>query len=207
MDHVERENRSRSTRRTAAWLCAAALLGGAGAAGATPDPQFVYAGAPIHPGCVHALAMQEGDAVPVTTAVSLEGCASSERSRAKVRYESDDLAVIEDPVLLAGGTFGYRVLSQLDNGIFGLAIRRVLPDGEEQVSLAAVEIVERPMMRHGRIVKVQMLELLGELWIPDMQLSSFRTVGNRVHFVAGTGNERVERNVDFTRLGKMRRKR
>ena len=45
----------------------------------------------------------------------------------KVRYESDDLAVIEDDAILGGGSFGYRVLNQLDNGIFGLAIRRCFP--------------------------------------------------------------------------------
>jgi hypothetical protein len=149
--------------------------------------------------------MQQGDAVPVTTAVSLEGCASSERSKAKVHYESDDLAVIEDDALLNGGSFAYRVISQLDNGIFGLAIRRVLLDGEERVSLAAVELVERPMIRHGRIVHLQQIELLGELWIPDMEMRSFRSVGNRVHFVAGVGPDKVERDVDFTRLGKMRK--
>ena len=166
---------------------------------------FLYKGEPIHPGCIHALAMQQGDAVPVTTAVSLEGCATSERSVAKVRYESDDLAVIEDDALLGGGSFGYRVLNQFDNGIFGLAIRRVLPDGAERVSLAAVKIVERPMVRHGRIVRLSLIEVLGELWVPDMEVASFRSVRNRVHFVAGVGPERVERDFDFTRLGKMRK--
>ncbi len=91
------------------------------------------------------------------------------------------------------------------NGIFGLAIRRVLPDGAERVSLAAVKIVERPMVRHGRIVRLSLIEVLGELWIPDIELASFQSVGNRVHFVAGVGPERVERDFDFTRLGKMRR--
>lgn len=167
--------------------------------------EFLYAGEPIHPGCVHALVMQQGDAVPVTTAVSLEGCSTSERSRAKIRYESDSLAVIEDEALLGAGTFGYRVLNQLDNGIFGIAIRRVLPDGNERVSLAAVALIDRPMIRHGVITPLQQMELLGELWIPDMDLMSFRSVGNRVHFIAGAGPERVERDVDFTRLGRMRK--
>ncbi len=97
------------------------------------------------------------------------------------------------------------MLSQFDNGIFGLAIRRVLPDGAERVSLAAVKIVERPMVRHGRIVRLSLIEVMGELWIPDMELASFQSVGNRVHFVAGVGPEKVERYFDFTRLGKMRR--
>ena len=175
------------------------------AGGAEAKQAFLYNGEPIHPGCVHALAMQQGDAVPVTTAVSLEGCVSSERSGAEVRYESDDLAVIKDDALLGGGSFGYRVLNQFDNGIFGLAIRRILPDGAERVSLAAVKIVVRPMIRHGRIVHLQFIELLGELWIPDMELATFRSIGNRVHFVAGVGPERVERDIDFTRLGRVRK--
>jgi hypothetical protein len=148
--------------------------------------------------------MHQGDAVPVTTAVSLEGCSSSERSRSKIRYEGE-LAVFEDDALLGGGSFGYRELTQLDNGIFGLAIRRILPDGEERVSLAAVKMIERPMIRHGKIVHLLQLELLGELWIPDMSLMSFKSMGNIVHFSAGTGPDRIERRVDFTRLGRMRK--
>jgi hypothetical protein len=204
MSRVQVSKRSSYAPRIPALVAAGAMLLGAGAAQARG--QFLYAGEPIHPGCIHALAMQRGDAVPVTAAVSLEGCASSERVRAKVRWEPDDLAVIEDDALLGGGSFGYRVLSQLDNGVYGLAIRRVRPSGEERVSLAAVQIVERPMVRHGNIVQQKLVELLGELWIPGMELTSFRTMGNRVHFVAGIGDERVERDVDFTRLGKMRRR-
>jgi hypothetical protein len=166
--------------------------------------RFVYSNEPVHPGCVQALAMHTGDRVPVTTAVSLEGCATSIRSQSKIWYE-DDLAVIEGDALEGGGTFGYRVLTRLDNGIFALAIRRVRADGEERVSLAAVQMVARPMLRHSVITRLMLLELLGELWVPEMQLSSFRSVGNRVHFVSGAGAERVERTVDLTRLGKMRK--
>jgi hypothetical protein len=165
---------------------------------------FVYAGKPIHPACVHALTMQQGDDVPVTTAVSLEGCATSTRSKNEAQYQGD-IVLFEDDALLGGGSFGYREITQLDNGIYGLAIRRVLPDGEERVSLAAVNIVARPMIRHGQIVTLQMLELLGELWIPDMEMLSFRSAGNKVHFVAGAGPKKVERNVDLTRLGKLRK--
>jgi len=150
-----------------------------------------------------ALTMDQGDAIPVTTAVSLAGCAASERSKGKVHYEGD-LAVIEDDALLGGGSFGYRVLNQLDNGIYGLVVRRVLPDGSERVSLAAVDLVARPMVRHGSIAKLMMIELIGEIWIPDMQLLSFQSIGNKVHFASGVGRERVERTVDFTRIGKMR---
>lgn len=166
--------------------------------------RFVYADEPVHPGCVHALAMQEGDRGPVTTAVSLQGCATSMRTKSKVWYERD-LAVIKASPLEGGGTFGYRVLTRLDNGIFALAIRRVREDGEERVSLAAVQMVARPMLRHSVITRLMLLELLGELWVPEMQLSSFRSVGNAVHFVSGIGPERIERNVDLTRLGRQRR--
>jgi hypothetical protein len=203
MRHLESKSCRRNSRRTLALLqaCAFVLV----ASGALAQEEFLYGGKPIHPGCIHALMMQQGDIVPVTTAVSLEGCASSERSRAKVRYEAEDLAVIEDDALLVGGSFGYRVINQLANGIFGLVVRRVHPDGEERVSLAAVAIVERPMVRHGRIARQQLVELLGEIWIPGMDLTSFRSVENRVHFVAGVGPDRVERDFDFTRLGKMRK--
>ena len=182
-----------------AWT-AGVLVPGAALAG----DAFVYANEPVHPGCVHALAMHQGDQVPVTTAVSLEGCATSVRSKSKVHYEGD-LAVIDDRRLEGGGSFGYRVLSRLDNGIFALAIRRIRGDGEQRVSLAAVQMVARPMLRHGAIVRLMLLELLGEIWVPEMQLSSFRSVGNTVHFVSGTGPDRVERTFDFTRLGRMRR--
>jgi hypothetical protein len=183
-------------------LTAGALVLAASAARA--QEPFSYADRPIHPGCIHALVMNQGDAVPVTTAVSLEGCATSQRSKGEVRYERD-IAVIEDEALLGGGSFGYRVTNQLDNGIYGLAIRRVLPDGKERVSLAAVQLVGRPMIRHGSTVRLMLIELLGELWIPDMQFSSFESIGNKVHFVSGEGPERVERSVDLTRIGRQRR--
>jgi hypothetical protein len=166
--------------------------------------RLLYGSEPVHPACVHALAMQQGERIPVTTAVSLEGCAASERSKSKVQYEGE-LAVFEDEALLAGGSFGYREITQLQNGIIGLAIRRTFPDREDRVSLAAVKIVERPMIRRGEVVQFHMLELLGELWIPDMDLLSFRSVGNLVHFVSGEGPHKVDRTVDFTRLGKLRK--
>ncbi|NIW86579.1 MAG: hypothetical protein GWN09_08290 [Gammaproteobacteria bacterium] len=195
---------SRSTRVRPWLLLLGVFAWTAVASEAHAQARFLYAGEPVHPACVHALAMHQGDAVPVTTAVSLEGCASSERSRSKIRYEGD-IAVFEDEALLGGGSFGYRELAQLDNGIIGLAIRRVLPDGEERVSLAAVKMIARPMIRHGQIVRLEQIELLGELWVPDMQLMSFRSMGNIVHFSSGVGPEKVERTVDFTRIGRMRK--
>ena len=202
MNEHERQRRTIPARRSLVFLAAGVLVIAASAARA--EQPFSYAGRPIHPGCIHALAMHQGDVVPVTTAVSLEGCASSERSNSEVRYEGD-LAVIEDEALLGGGSFGYRVINQLDNGIYGLAIRRILPGGEERVSLAAVQLVARPMIRHGDTMRLMLIELLGELWIPDMQLSSFKIIGNKVHFVSGMGPDRVERMVDFTRIGKQRK--
>ena len=191
-----------SARRSVVLLAAGAIVLAASAAHAR-EP-FIYADRPIHPGCIHALAMQQGDSVPVTAAVSLEGCATSKRSRSEVQYEGD-FAVIEDEALLGGGSFGYRVINQLDNGIFGLTIRRLLPGGQERVSLAAVQLVARPVIRHGATVRVMLIELLGELWIPDVQLWSFESIGNKVHFISGVGPERVERTVDLTRIGKQRK--
>jgi hypothetical protein len=202
MNHRELPSRSKRARRSIVLAGAIAIAGIAGEARA--QSRFLYAGEPVHPACVHALAMHQGDAVPVTTAVSLEGCASSERSRNKLQFEGD-ITFFEDDALLGGGSFGYRELTQLDNGIFGLTIRRVTAEGKERVSLAAVKIVERPMIRHGTIVHLQQIELLGELWILDMELLSFRSMGNVVHFSAGAGRDKVERKVDFTRLGRMRK--
>lgn len=200
----DRESPSRSNRPRWSLVLACAFVITVIASEADAQAPFLYGSEPVHPACVHALAMHQGDTNPVTTAVSLEGCASSERSRSDVRHEGG-ITFFEDDTLLGGGSFGYRELTQLDNGIFGLAIRRVLPDGEERVSLAAVKIVKRPMIRNGRIVQLQQIELLGELWIPDMEMLSFRSLGNMVQFSSGIGREKVERSVDWTRLGRMRK--
>jgi len=202
MNHPRAQSTSTRLRQSCVLLCAWATVAVANQADA--GKPFIYKGEPVHPACVQALAMQQGDAVPVATAVSLEGCAASERSRSRVQYKGN-IASFEDEALMGAGSFGYRELVQLDNGIFALVIRRVLPDGEERVSLAAVEIVERPMLRGGSVVNVQLLELLGEVWIRDMQMASFRSVGNVVHFSAGVGRDRVDRTVDLTRLGRMRK--
>jgi hypothetical protein len=202
MNHLEPQSRSRYTRLSLTLLYALSMAALADEARAQNN--LLYGGEPVHPACVHALAMHQGDATPVTTAVSLEGCSSSKRSESKVQHKGEIL-LFEDEALLGGGSFGYRELTQLENGIIGLAISRVLPDGEERVSLAAVMKVTRPMVRNGRIVRYEQIELLGELWIPDMQLMSFRSLGNAVHFSAGVGPDRVEREIDFTRLGRMRK--
>jgi hypothetical protein len=184
------------------FCCALAIT--AIASDASARSPFLYAGEPVHPACVHALVMHQGDEVPVTTAVSLEGCAVSERSKSKLQF-GREITYFEDAAVLGGGSFGYRELTQLDNGIYALAIVRVHPGGEERISLAAVEIVERPMVRHSQIVQLKQLELLGEIWIPNMDLFSFKSMGNVVIFSAGEGTEKVERKFDFTRLGRMRK--
>ena len=202
MNRRESQVRSRCSRRSLEFLCVLSIAMAASEARAQSN--FMYGGEPVHPACVHALAMHQGDATPVTTAVSLEGCSSSERSKSKIQYKGEVL-LFEDEALLGGGSFGYRELTQLDNGIFGLAIHRVLPDVEERVSLAAVVMIARPMIRNGNIIRLEQIELLGELWIPDMQLMSFRSLGNIVHFSAGVGADKVERQTDFTRLGRLRK--
>lgn len=198
-DPQRRSSQALRARRLLAILAIALFSSAAHA-----QSRLLYGGEPVHPACIHALAMHQGDAVPVTTAVSLEGCASSDRSKAPVVYDGE-LAGFEDDAILGGGSFAYRELTRLDNGIIGLAIRRVFPDGTERVSLAAVNVVERAMVREGRVATMQQIELLGEMWVPNIEILSFRSIGNRVHFVAGTGREKVERNVDFTRLGKLRK--
>jgi len=200
-------NPQRSRSRSVAVICSLALVGAWVVVGAPGEAReqlgSLYGGRPVHPACVHALAMQQGDAVPVTTAVSLEGCAASKRSKAEVQRDGDVFS-FEDDAVLGGGSFGYRELTRLQNGIFGLVIRRTLPDGDERVSLAAVQLVARPMILDGKIIHLDQLELLGEIWIPDMQMLSFRAVGNTVSFTSGAGPDRVERTVDFTRIGRMR---
>ena len=153
MNHPRSQRTSTRLRRSCVLLCAWATVAVANQADA--GKPFIYKGEPVHPACVQALAMQQGDAVPVATAVSLEGCAASERSRSRVRYKGD-IAWFEDEALMGAGSFGYR-------------------------------------------------ELLGEIWIRDMQMASFRSVGNVVHFSAGVGRNRVDRTVDLTRLGRIGR--
>jgi hypothetical protein len=189
-------------------LCSLALVGAWVVTGVASEAreQFgsLYGGKPVHPACVHALVMQEGEPFPVTTAVSLEGCAASDRSKSEVRGDGDVFS-FEDDAILGGGSFGYREMTRLENGIFGLAIRRVLPSGDERISLAAIQLVARPMILNGKLVHLDMLELLAEVWIPEMQMLSFRAVGNTVTFTSGAGPDRVERTVDWTRIGRMRR--
>lgn len=177
------------------------VLGGAITRPATASEAFVYSGKAIHPGCVHALVMSEGDKIPVIRSISLPGCMASTRSQAKMVHHGD-VVTIEDEALLGDGSVGYRHVSTLDNGLFLLGIRRVLPNGSQRVSLAAVRLSERPALFAGEVVVQPVLEMIGEVWVKDIQMASLRTVGNVIHFSAGVGASRMDRRVDLSRIGK-----
>ncbi len=192
-----------TTWRAALPLAGALLLGLSlsllGAMQAQAGEPFYWGDKPIHPGCVHALVMSEGDAIPVNIGVSLEGCSASARSKAPVKIE-DKLISFEDDTLLGGGSFGYIHISTLENGIYILGIARELPDGTERVSLAAVDLIQHRMMRQGAMVNRILIESLGEMWVEDLYLASVRSSGNVVRFRAGSGTTRVEESVDFSRI-------
>ncbi len=169
---------------------------------------MLFEGDPVHPACILALVDSGSDErMPITVGVSLPGCKASPRSEIKVSYE-DETSWIEDAALLGEGErFGYRALGRLDNGIYGVAMRRVGADGKAHVSLAAIDLVERAMIRNSLVIQVPTLELLGILPLPDAQSKSFRQVGNLVRVKVGWGANARERSVDFTELGKARKKR
>ena len=194
-----RAARGRLTMVTA--LCGLLLAGGRAAA----EAPFVYNDEPIHPGCVQALVMQDGDAVPVTTSISLRGCKASSRSKATITWSGSDLATIEDEALLGGGSFGYRLLSTLKNGIYIVGIIREHPDGTRRHSLAALDVKARPMLVSGQVLDQTMLETVCEIWVKDIEFSSLRTIGNTIHFSAGVGPSRSQRSVDLTRIKKARK--
>jgi hypothetical protein len=168
---------------------------------------FLFKGQTIHPACIHALVTNlEGDSLPVPLAVSLSGCMASSRSSSQIRYEGE-LIEIKDEALLGDGSFGYRLLSQLTNELFILGIRRVSDDGGRKVSLAVIDIVERPMFRQGAVVQVPAIELVAFLPLPKSQSMNFRRSGNRVQIKVGTGENAMDRTVDLTPLVKARKKR
>lgn len=184
---------------TAGLLGLALLIAASPASASEP---FIWSGEPVHPGCVHALVMKPGDLVPVATSVSLPGCASSDRSRAKLQFDKE-FTFIEDDAFLGGGSFGYQHISTLDNGLFILGIQRVDADGKEHVSLSAMAIVKRPTLQAGgQVTQRQVLEMVGEVRLPDMRMASIRVAGNRVHFSAGAGSSRIDRTVDLSRIGR-----
>lgn len=168
------------------------------------ETAFAFDDEPIHPGCIHALAMQDGDTAPVTTSISLRGCKSSIRSRAVPTRNHEGTLSIEDAGLLGPGSFGYRHLSTLQNGIFILGIVRTQPGSEPRMSLAAMELRERPLLVRGEIAEMLLLESIGEVWIDGIEIGSLRTVGNTVHFSAGVGPSRRQRSIDLSRIKRAR---
>jgi hypothetical protein len=166
---------------------------------------FLFKAEPVHPACVHALVTNlEGDPLPVPLAVSLAGCMASPRAAIVISYEGE-LVEIKDEDLLGEEAFGYRVLSQLTKDLFILGIRRMSPDGSRKISLAVVDIVERPMFRNGAVIQVPSLELLALVPLPKSQSMNFRRSGNIVQIKVGSGPNAMDRTVDLTPLVKARK--
>ncbi len=178
-------------------------LGAVVAGSASAMDPFIFSGKPIHPGCIHALAMADIDAIPVTKSISLEGCMASARSKAEVTLDKK-IYMIQDDELLGEGAFGYAQLASLDNGLSILGILHVPADGTERISLAAVDLVERPTLRNGQVFNRLMLEMIGEVRLPNILLASLKTTGNMVHFSAGTGASRVMNTIDLSAIGRAR---
>jgi hypothetical protein len=175
---------------------------------ALAQTSLLFKGEPIHPACILALVDSGPDArTPITVGVSLPGCMDSPKSEIKVTYDGE-VSWIDDVALLGEGErFGYRALGRLKNGIFAVAMRRERAEGKAEVSLAAMDLVERPMIRSSLVIQVPTLELLGIVPLPDAQSKSFRQVGNLVRVKVGWGANATERTVDLTELGKARKKR
>jgi len=167
---------------------------------------FLFKGNPIHPACVHALVTNlEGDPLPVPLVVSLAGCMASPRGEIAIRYDAEAIE-IQDETLLGDVTFGYRVLSQLTNELFIIGIRRTSADGTKQISLAVIDIVERPMFRLGAVMQIPALELLALVPLPKSESMNFRRSGNVVQIKVGSGPNAFDRTVDLSPLVKARKK-
>jgi len=155
----------------------------------------------VHPACVEVLVMKPGQRVAVVRSVNLAGCRETARTESKIQHDGP-IVLFKDDGLLGGGSFGYRHLSTLDNGLFILGVRRVSADGTERVSIAAVGLYNRPQLMDGIVVERIVLEMVGEVWIKDLRLASVSTVGNKVRFSAGIGPTSVDRMVDLSKIGK-----
>jgi hypothetical protein len=178
------------------------------ASSAVAQTSMLFEGEPVHPACILALVDSGPDAqLPITVGVSLPGCMASPKSEIKVTYDGEDPWIEDVSLLGEGERFGYRTLGRLDNGIFAVGMRRIGADGKAQVSLAAMDLVERPMIRSSLVIQVPTLELLGIVPLPDAQSKSFRQVGNLVQLKVGWGANARDRTVDLTELGKARKKR
>jgi len=177
------------------------------APGAAQADDFLFKAKPIHPACVHALVTNlEGDPLPVPLVVSLAGCMASPRAEIPIRYEGEAIE-IQDETLLGDETFGYRVLSQLTDELFIVGVRRMSPDGTNRISLAVIDIVERPMFSLGAVMQVPALELMALVPLPKSQTMNFRRSGNLVQIKVGTGPNAMDRTVDLTPLVKASKKR
>jgi len=166
---------------------------------------FLFKAGPVHPACVHALVTNsEGDPLPVPLVVSLSGCMASPRAANKIIYEGEAIE-FKDEALLGDGTFGYRVLSQLTKELFILGMRRTSADGSKKISLAVIDIVERPMFRNGAVMQIPALELLALVALPKSQSMDFRRSGNLVRIRVGSGPNAMDRTVDLTPLVKARK--
>lgn len=184
------------------WL---ALLLRSDAAEATDD--FLFKGKPVHPACVHALVTQlADDPLPISLTVSLAGCMASPRGAIAIQYEGQAMS-IQDEALLGDENFAYRVLSQLTPELYILGTRMTSPDGSKRVSLAVVDLVERPMFRQGAIMQVPALQLLALVALPETDTMNFRRVGNVVQIKTGWGPNATERTVDLTPLVRASKKR
>ena len=199
---IERRGMRRLLPSLALIVCTSMFSGGAWA-----KNSLLFNNEPVHPACLYDLVTQaEGDRLPITLAVSLAGCGASARGALAVT-EKDEAITIADEKLIGPGNFAYRPLSRLENGIYAIGVRRIDGEGKSKVSLAAVTISERPMIRNGMVIQVPTLELLGLLPLPDSDLKSFRRVGNKVQVRVGAGPNAMDRSVDLTELGKALKKR
>ena len=153
---------------------------------------------PIHPACIRALAMKKGDILPVTNTVDLEGCMANPLSHATahVKEESHTIALDEEH---GGGSFSYRILGTLDNGIRIVGIGRVAADGSRAISVAAIDLVNEPALRHGNMVDRTMLKLIVERWVHDFTHGQVQVVGNTVRFYVTSGSSEVDRVIDLSR--------
>jgi hypothetical protein len=80
-----------------------------------PQP-FIFEGKPVHPACLWLLDTNLADAMPVCTAVDLQGCAQSNRFAMPIESSGGWLR-IEDKELFGTGYFEYRWMGQLRNGV------------------------------------------------------------------------------------------
>jgi len=153
---------------------------------------------PIHPACIRALAMKKGDILPVTNTVDLEGCMANPSSQTAPQVKEGIHTILLDEAQ-GGGSFSYRILGTLDNGIRIVGIGRVAADGSRAISVAGIDLVVERALRHGEMVKRQFLKLVFDRWVEDFTHGQVQVVGNSVRFVVRSGTSKVDRVVDLSR--------